>query len=40
MDGGEFSLNDYLDGRRIGDHLLVAAPETFSQVRHHLKERS
>ena len=40
MDGGKFSLNDYLDGRRIGDHLLVAAPETFSQVRHHLKERS
>ena len=39
MNGGEFSLNEYLDGRRIGDHLLVAAPETFSQVRHYLTER-
>ena len=39
MNGGEFSLNEYLDGRRIGDHLLVAAPETFSQVRQYLTER-
>jgi myo-inositol-1(or 4)-monophosphatase len=33
MDGSDFHLNDYLDGQRIDDHLLVSAPENFSQVR-------
>lgn len=33
FDGNEFFLNEYLDGRRIDDHLLAAAPENFGQVR-------
>ena len=37
IDGSEFHLNDYLDGQRIDDHLLVAAPENFTQVRNCLK---
>ncbi len=37
VDGSEFHLNEYLDGQRIDDHLLVAAPEIFLQVRHSLK---
>jgi myo-inositol-1(or 4)-monophosphatase len=37
IDGSEFYLNDYLDGQRIDDHLLVAAPENFTQVRSCLK---
>ena len=37
IDGSEFHLNDYLDGQRINDHLLVAAPENFNQVRNCLK---
>jgi myo-inositol-1(or 4)-monophosphatase len=40
MDGSEFSLNEYLDGQRIGGRLLVASPEIYSQVRYHLEERS
>jgi myo-inositol-1(or 4)-monophosphatase len=37
IDGSEFHLNEYLDGQRIEDHLLIAAPENFSQVRDSLK---
>ena len=33
MDGSEFFLNEYLDGQRIQDHLLVGAQETFPQIR-------
>jgi myo-inositol-1(or 4)-monophosphatase len=33
LDGCDFYLNEYLDGQRIEDHLLIAAPENFSQVR-------
>lgn len=33
IDGSEFYLNEYLDGQRIDDHLLVAAPDNFTQVR-------
>jgi len=36
VDGGDFHLNDYLDGRKIKDHLLVASPENYSQVLQHL----
>jgi myo-inositol-1(or 4)-monophosphatase len=38
LDGTEFSLDDYLDGERIDDHLLVVAPPTFSEVRSYLQE--
>ncbi len=38
LDGGEFSLDDYLDGQRIDDHLLVAGPDTYSEVRSYLQE--
>ncbi|MFH1349734.1 MAG: inositol monophosphatase family protein [Pseudomonadota bacterium] len=40
MDGSEFFLNEYLDGQRIDDRLLVAAPSIFPQVRDYLKEIS
>jgi myo-inositol-1(or 4)-monophosphatase len=33
MDGGEFILGDYLDGRRIEDHLLAVAPDKHDEVR-------
>jgi len=33
MDGGEFFLNEYLDGDRINDHLLVTTPETSDLIR-------
>jgi len=36
IDGGEFFLNEYLDGQRIDDHLLVAAPDTCSEVQNYL----
>ena len=38
LDGGEFSLDDYLDGQKIDDHLLVAGPDTYSEVRSYLQE--
>ena len=40
MDGNEFSLNEFLDGQRIDDHLLVASPDIYSQVRDYLEEAS
>lgn len=40
MDGSEFSLNEYLDGQRIRDHLIVTTTEIYPQVRDHLKEKS
>ena len=40
MNGGEFFLNEYLDGQRIDDCLLVTSPSTYDQVRHYLKEIS
>lgn len=33
FDGCDFHLNEYLDGQRIDDHLLVASADTFMQVR-------
>lgn len=38
MDGSIFFLNDYLDGRRIEEPLLVTAPILYDQVREHLQE--
>jgi len=38
LDGSEFSLDDYFDGRRIDEHLLVVAPDTCSKVRSYLQE--
>jgi myo-inositol-1(or 4)-monophosphatase len=37
FDGCDFHLNEYLDGQRIDDHLLVAAPGNFMQIRNCLK---
>ena len=37
IDGSSFHLNEYLNGHRIEDHLLIAAPENFSQVSDCLK---
>jgi myo-inositol-1(or 4)-monophosphatase len=39
MDGGEFFLNEYLDGQRIDDHLLVVAPDIASSIRSHLNKK-
>jgi myo-inositol-1(or 4)-monophosphatase len=40
MDGSDFFLNEYLDGRKINDHLLVMAPDIYSQVRNCIQEIS
>jgi len=40
MDGSEFFLNEYLDEQRIEEHLLIVAPDNYSQVRNCLKEIS
>ncbi len=40
FDGCNFHLNEYLDGQRIDDPLLVAAPETFMQIRDYLQPNS
>jgi myo-inositol-1(or 4)-monophosphatase len=39
MDGNEFFLNEYLDGKRIEDHLLVVAPDNYLQIRKYIQER-
>ena len=36
MDGTEFFLNEYLDGQRIDDHLMIVAPKTYLQVQNTL----
>ncbi|MBI9087074.1 MAG: hypothetical protein JEZ11_26000 [Desulfobacterales bacterium] len=33
MDGSDFFLNEYLDGRRITDHLVVSSPDSFPAIR-------
>jgi len=38
LDGSEFHLNEYLDGGKIDDHLLVASPANFSAVMSCLKK--
>lgn len=37
MGGGEFFLNEYLDGKQIEDHLIIARPDAYSQVRDCIK---
>ena len=37
IDGSDFQLNEYLDGQRINEHLLISATENLSQVRGFLK---
>ena len=32
LDGSDFHLNEYLDGKKIDDHLLVVAPENLPAV--------
>jgi myo-inositol-1(or 4)-monophosphatase len=38
MDGSDFFLNEYLDGQKINDRLLVMAPGIYSQVRNSFQE--
>ncbi len=38
IDGSDFFLNEYLDGRKIGDHLLVTSPGNFNEVSSCLKK--
>ena len=38
MDGSDFFLSEYVEGQRIEDHLLVLAPDTYSQVSECLKK--
>ena len=33
FNGDDFHLNEYLDGQKIDEHLLAAAPETISQIK-------
>jgi myo-inositol-1(or 4)-monophosphatase len=40
FDGGDFHLNDYLDGQRIDGHLIVSPPDIFSQIRNSVKRIS
>jgi myo-inositol-1(or 4)-monophosphatase len=40
MDGSEFLLDEYIDGQRIEDHLLVVASDIYSQIRTYLQETS
>lgn len=38
MDGSRFHLNEFLDGEKIDDHLLVVAPENFAAVQNYLQK--
>lgn len=38
MDGRELTVNEYIDGPRNGEHLLVASPATKAQVLSYLKK--
>ncbi len=38
IDGSDFFLNEHLDGQKISDHLLIMAPDIYSQVRSSLQE--
>ena len=40
MDGSEFLLDEYIDGQRIEDHLMVGAPGIYSDVLADLQETS
>ena len=36
MDGSAFFLNDFLDGKRIDEHVLALAPNRYDSIREHL----
>lgn len=38
MDGSDFYLNEYMNGEKIDNHLLVAGPEICLQIRDYLHE--
>jgi len=38
MDGGDFFLNEFLDGRKIEDHLIIAPPGQGSQLRRFIRK--
>jgi myo-inositol-1(or 4)-monophosphatase len=38
MDGRELTVNEYIDGPRNGEHLLVASPATRAQVLSYLQK--
>ncbi len=38
MDGSEFSLDEYLDGARINEQLLVASPHILTEIREYLQK--
>ncbi|UCD32669.1 MAG: hypothetical protein JSV38_01870 [Desulfobacterales bacterium] len=40
IDGSGFFLNEHLDGQKINDHLLIMAPDIYSQVRNCLQDIS
>jgi myo-inositol-1(or 4)-monophosphatase len=40
VDGSDFFLNEHLDGQKISDHLLIMAPDIYSQVRRCLQAAS
>lgn len=40
LDGSDFHLNEYLDGKKIDDHLLVVSPKNFPAVMSCLKKVS
>lgn len=40
MDGSDFFINEYLDGQKINDRLLVMAPGIYSQIRNSFQESS
>ena len=40
IDGSDFHLNEYLDGQRINEHLLIAAPGNLSRVRGFLNRQA
>ena len=37
MDGSDFFLNEYLDGKEIEEHLLVVSPESLTRIRNCLE---
>jgi len=40
MDGSEFMLNDYLNGEKIDEHLLVVAPEASQQILDYIQKNN
>lgn len=38
IDGSEFFLNEYLNGQRIDDHLIIASPRIVNEVRSYIQK--